>query len=156
MLSVCLCLYVYRLLQHIRTLNQRMYPTHTYACTHPHSTMQCGPLSWLPWQVDSSLRSEMTQTVFVYWIFSRRRPSHFFPVAFDGNTLLSLCPFPLTLSGSSGDINWHFACHNHTIFYLMNGTSERETKICGCWEEQEGGCIAFLLVRSYKEFAQII
>lgn len=31
------------------------------AHTHTHSTMQCGPLSWLPWQDDSSLRSKMTQ-----------------------------------------------------------------------------------------------
>ena len=35
--------------------------THIHTHTHTHSTMQCGPLSWLPWQDDSSLRSKMTQ-----------------------------------------------------------------------------------------------
>ncbi len=33
--------------------------THTHTYTHTHSTMHCGPLSWLPRQVDS--RPKMTQ-----------------------------------------------------------------------------------------------
>ena len=38
----------------------------------------------------------------------------------------------------------------------MNGSSERGSSVCGCREERESGCVAFLLVWSYEEFAQIV
>ncbi len=122
--------------------------------------MQCGPLSWLPWQVHSSLRSKMTQNSLC--LLDLLSPS----------SLLSVCPrwrlketsfhpsvFPSVLvrrrrllGGTSRGI-LRVVSSPHVRFLVgMNGTSERGTKVCGCREEGDRGCVAFFPVR----FAQIV
>lgn len=125
--------------------------------------MQCGPLSWLSWHVDSSLWSKMTQNSLCL-LDLLSSPS--LPSALSGvwRKHPFILPISLTLSGDRGNFGGckvgfcesELPSRSLLVGSGTNGTSEWVTKICGRRVEGDCGCAAFLVVRIYEEFAQIV
>lgn len=128
----------------------RPYPkTKNVPPTHTCFTMQCGQL----WRVDSSLRSEITQNslLFIDLLLSlsslpsvpvRMTEIHFCPSTFCSKS----SPNP---SQATQAIRGSLIENSGIITFLMftpvweSGIFKKRTKICGCWEERDTGCVAF-------------
>lgn len=138
---VYLCLYVYRLLLCSHVPKQKICP-HTFH--QPHS--------WLPWQVDYSLKPKMTQNSLCLVVSPLLCAPSLPLVASDGNILSSFL-FPADFQGGHGIVGVITSLTFSPRCSTTNGTSESGNKVCGCSEEGVTGCVKYVLVRIYEQLA---